>query len=388
MRIYFFRQANFAGGGRTHILQIDKNDIGQLTAENYYHLEMWPGEYHFSISLPREDFFGQVSPHITVSRQITLMPHPEDNTYVCQYTDGMGSSGISVERRSDFPEHLKDRTLAKSLTVRDTAQVTRLFEARYDGPAMYDRPHGEGTLSWKNGSIYQGTFEHGIPTRKARFFHTNGRIFMGPNHRGRPAGSGVLMTENGHILFAGGFVNEEPDGVGLRSGPEGPEFCIYDHGRDITKTFRQLAKEALDIEDAQQIKSRPDRVADITAEIQSQKTRLNELSTRHDPDMLRKAFAQNQKRIRTLEKTRKHLDKNREAEAQKFIEQLKESRYERELAKEKSFRKQHQAKIEKERRWCREESARGHNLCACAPLADDFQAWQECWEPLRKRYIE
>jgi hypothetical protein len=386
--VFFVRHANFAGGGRSHLLKIDDTIIGQLTDDNYYRFEMWPGQYLFSVTLPKEEFFGQISPPDNISRQLTLKHHPAGRAYICSYTDGLGSSGFTLERINQFPQCLKDRTPARSLTARETAQVTQLFKARYDGPAMMGRPHGQGTLYWPDGGMYKGTFLHGKPTRKARFIFPDGRIFMGPYTKGRPADTGLLISETGEILFAGDFVNEQPDGVGLRNGTQGPEFCIYDNGSDITKTFRQLAKEALDIEDPQEINAYLNRVEKIEVEIESEKKRFAELSSRHDPDKLRKALRKHQKRIKLLKKRKRGFELNMEADNKAFIERLRDTRFKRELAESKHFRKLHQAAIEKERQWCMDEFAQGRNLCGCAPFADDFDQWEECWEPLRPRFTD
>lgn len=385
--VFFVRHANFSGGGRTHILKIDDTVIGQLTDDNYYRLEMWPGQYQFSVKLPKEELFGQISLPDNVSRQITLKHHPEGHAYICSYTDGSGSSGFSMELINKIPQYLKNRTVDKRLTARETAQVTKLFKVRYDGPAINGRPHGQGTLSWPDGSKYKGTFIHGEPTRKARFIFPDGRIFMGPNTKGRPAKTGLLMNESGEILFAGDFANEQPDGVGLRNGAQGPEFCIYENGNDITKTFRQLAKEALDIEDPQEIKAFLNRVEHIEIEIVSLKKRFSELSSRHDPDMLRKALGKYQKKIKLMEKRKRSLKYNMEADNEAFIKRLQDTRFKRELEKSEHFRKLHQEKIEKERQWCMDEFTLDRNLCYCAPFAKDFDQWEECWEPLRPRFI-
>jgi hypothetical protein len=386
--VFFIRHANFSGGGRTHILKIDDTAIGQLTDENYYRLEMWPGQYQFSVTLPREEFFGQISQPDNVGRQLTLKNHPAGRAYICSYTDGLGSSGFALEPIDKFPQGLKSRTLAKRLTARDTAQVTQLFKARYDGPAINGRPHGQGTLSWHDGGMYKGIFLHGKPTRKARFIFPDGRIFMGPYTKGRPANTGLLISETGKILFAGDFVDEQPTGVGLRNGLHGPEFCIYDSGSDITKTFRQLAEEALDIEDPQEINDYLNRVEKIEVEMASQKKRFVELSSRHDPDMLQKALGEHQKKIKLLEKRKRGFESNMAADNKAFIEKLRDTRFKRELSKAKHFKKLHQAAIEKERQWCVDEFMQGRNLCSCAPFADDFHLWEECWDPLRPRFDE
>jgi hypothetical protein len=275
--ILFFRQSNYMGGGRIHILRLDDHDIGELTGDNYYRLELWPGEYRFTVFRPGDA--GAV--------------------FAYQYTDGMGNRGFKRRRLTASPDFLSGRSLGAHLAARDTAQVTSYLNARYDGPAIHRRPHGRGTLTWPDGAVYRGVFEHGTATGKAEFRFPDGRIFMGAYARGRPQSPGVLMDPDGRILFAGRFVDEKPHGVGLRTGKEGPEFCIYDHGRDATESFQQLAGEILD---KQQLET------------------------------------------------------------------------------------DHQAAIERERAWCLEEFALGRNLCGCAPLAPDFENWQECAAPVGERH--
>lgn len=388
MVIFFVRHANYSGGGRSHILKVDGKIIGPLTADNFYRLEMWPGKYHFSVFMPREEFFGQISAPAIVSRRITLKPHAGGNVYICRYTDGSGSSGFSLDPILSTPADLDKRTLADDLNIRETAQVTQFFGARYDGPAMYGNPHGEGTLRWSDGSIYKGAFEHGVATRKALFYFPNGQIYMGPNLKGRPDGSGILMGADGRILFAGMFVEEQPHGTGLRNGEAGPEFCIYDHGVDITKTFRRLAKERLDIEDRQHINAFFNRVERISDNISTLTRQLNDLMSRHDPDHLLPMAAQIRKKIEVLNREKGRTVLNMAAENNAFIAKLQDSRYKREIAMAKQLRKLHHAKIEKERQWCLGEFNLGRNLCACAPLADNFQQWQECRGAVRARYIE
>jgi hypothetical protein len=386
--IYFIRHANFSGGGRSHILKIDGRTIGPLTADNFYRLEMWPGQYHFSVFMPREEFFGQISVPANVSRQITLKPTAGSNVYICSYTDGLGSSGISLDPILTLPADLTKRTMADDLKARETAQVKHLFGARYDGPARYGRPHGKGRLSWSDGSVYKGTFEHGIATPKARFHFPNGHIFMGPNHQGRPGAAGILMGADGRILFAGRFVGEQPHGTGLRNGMAGPEFCTYNHGVDITKTFRRRAKAHLDIEERQQISAFVNGVGRISDEISMLTKRLTDLTSRHDPDQVVNAVTQIQKKIKALNKDNRRAALNLPAETKAFMAQLQDSRYQREIAMTRQLRKLHDAEIEKERQWCHGEFNQGHNLCICAPFAENFQQWQECRELLRTRYMK
>lgn len=244
--ILFYRQSNYMGGGRIHILRLDDHDIGELTGDNYYRLEVWPGEYRLTVFMPAEIFLGQTHPPMSVGSRVRFEPEDAGAVFAYQYTDGMGGRGFKRRRLAASPEFLSGRSPGAHLTVRDTAQVTSYLNARYDGPAIRGRPHGLGTLTWPDGAVYKGVFEHGIATGDAKFHFPDGPIFMGVYARGRPQSPGVLMSPDGRILFAGRFVDEKPHGVGLRTGKDGPEFCIFDHGRDATETFRQLAGQILD----------------------------------------------------------------------------------------------------------------------------------------------
>ena len=249
--ILFLRQSNYMGGGRIHILRLDDRDIGELTEDNYYRIDVWPGEYRLTVFMPTEIFFGQTHPPMSVGHRICFEPGDAGAVFVYQYTDGMGTRGFERRRLKTFPDFLSGRSLGAHLTARDTAQVSSYLNAQYDGPAIQGRPHGHGTLTWPDGAYFEGLFEHGLATGKAKFHYPDGRVFMGVYHKGRPQSPGVLMTAEGRILFAGRFVEETPHGVGLRTGEQGPEFCIFDHGRDATEFFQQLAGEILDKEQLQ-----------------------------------------------------------------------------------------------------------------------------------------
>jgi hypothetical protein len=244
--LLFLREANYMGAGRIHILRLDDRDIGELTGDNYYRLEVWPGEYRLAVFMPTEIFFGQTRPPMNVGDTVSFKPGDAGAVFVYQFTDGVGNRGFRRRRLTASDDFLSGRSLGAHLTARDTAQVKDYLNARYDGPAIHGRPHGRGTLAWPDGAVYSGIFEHGNPTGEARFHFPDGRVFMGVFHRGRPLSPGVLMAPDGRILFAGRFIDEKPHGVGLRAGKKGPEFCIFDHGRDATASFRELAGEIMD----------------------------------------------------------------------------------------------------------------------------------------------
>jgi hypothetical protein len=387
--IFFYRQSNYTGGGRIHLLKVDGREIGELTGDNYYRLEIWPGEYQFSVFLPSESFFGQTSPPMSISERVRFEPGDTGGVFAYQFTDGMGSRGFERRRLTHQPAFLSNRSLAASLSARDTAQVTMHLNTRYDGPSIDGLPHGKGTLTWPDGSVYQGVFEHGWPTNEARFMFTNGETFMGLFYKGRPKSPGVLMDPDGRILFAGNFVEEKPNGVGLRTGEDAPEFCVFDHGRDITKTFRQLAQEVLDAEDEAQIEAFSRRIDHLRAQIETANEHLFKLKTGNitEGDRVADRLADLENSIRDLELSRSRMERTAATDQKKFIEALHKTRWERELIKIGDLKEDHGAKVEEERIWCQEEFAIGRKPCGCAPLTSDYLDWQTCEAPVGQRVL-
>jgi hypothetical protein len=388
--ILFYRNANFAGGGRIHVLKLDDHEIGELTSDNYYRLEIWPGEYQFTVYLPPENFLGEINPPISISDRVRFGPADVGGVFAYQFTDGMGRRGFERRRLAGPLALIFKRSLSGSLSARDTAQVLTFLDARYDGPALNGQPHGKGTLTWPDGQVYQGVFEHGVPTNRARFFFTNGQIFMGLFSKGRPKSPGILMAPDGRILFAGQFIDEKPHGVGLRDGTETPEFCVYDHGQDTTKSFGQLAKEILDGEDQAQIEAFSQRIDHLTAQIEAAHERLFQLKTAqiiNQNETDKHEVARLDRNILAMERARARMERNAETDLKLFIDKLHTTRWERETNKFAELRKDHRARVEDERIWCEEEFALGRNLCGCAPLATDFKNWQECMAPVGKRSV-
>jgi len=388
LTILFYRKVTYAGGGRIHILKLDNHEIGEMTSDNYYRLEIWPGEYQITVYQPPENFLGQNNPSISISDWVRFGPTDVGGIFAYQFTDGMGRRGFKRWRLAEPLALLFNRSLAGSLSARDTAQVLTFLNARYDGPALNRLPHGVGTLTWPDGQVYQGVFEHGVPTNRARFFFTNGHIFRGLFSKGRPESPGVLMAPDGRILFAGQFIDEKPHGVGLRDGLESPEFCVYNHGQDTTKSFGQLAKEMTDEDDQAQIEAFPRRIGHLSAQIEAAHERLFRLKTSQTihQDKTDEQVVQLDQNILTMERARASMERTAESDLRHFTETLRTTRWERETNKFAELRKDHRAKIESERIWCEEEFALGRNLCGCAPLATDFKNWQECMAPVGKRY--
>lgn len=346
--LYFYRQWSYKGQGRPHIMKIDNRPVGELTADNCFRMELWPGEYHFAVFVPGETFFGQTHPPMSIGKRLLFKPQQVGKIFACQYSDGMNSHSFELKSWPESASVIKGRILEKELSARDTAQVKTMYDTRYDGPAMHGQAHGMGTLSWSDGGIYKGVFEYGEPTNEGKFIFPNGLIYMGPLYKGRPKGPGVLMTPDGRIVYTGKLKDEKPNGLGIRTGDQGPEYCTYANGLDTTKSIRQLAKEALEAEDRKRAEERSK--SEKIIEAAGAKTHGNTATPLVEAGSPRKIGP----------------------------ESIQVTPYARELAMRKKIRKEQQKKIAVERSWCENEFSQGRKWCICAPFDENAGRWKAC----------
>lgn len=366
--IYFYREANYSGAGRVHLLKIDGKEIGPIGAENYYRLELWPGEYHLSVYLPAEDFLGRITPATHISMQLDISPVRVPGTDMYIYRDGYGIDRVTSVDAFTISRLLSKRKRSASLCARDTAQVKFLHGARYDGPSFQGKAHGVGTLTWEDGNVFNGRFEYGSLTTEGKFSIPNGKIYMGPNSKGRPIGPGIWMTPSGQITYAGEFLNEVPHGTGVRSGVKGPQFCEYYHGEDITKTLRQIVIETIKEEDQREAEQIAKKLAWKDVVI------IEGIPSAEDQDRL----------ITDMDLDWPDFTKSKNmatpdpAEAMGPLVVEEQIPYLRILAKQKEVERDIQDRIETMQTWCQEEFLIGRRLCVCAPFAKNFDRWDSC----------
>jgi hypothetical protein len=435
--VYIYRNANFAGGGRIHLLQVDGRTLGPLTDSNYYHIYLWPGRYHINIHLPAEDFLGQSKPAINKSLRLMLPNRFAGNTFIYVYTDGERFRRLDGAT-ADVGAITGERSLAKYLEAEQTAQVTDFLDTRYDGPSLLGKPHGRGTLTWDDGCRYEGVFDYGQLTPEGKFYFADGRIYMGQLHKSRPKGRGILLSPEGRVMYAGFFVDEAPHGRGIRRGPYGPEYCNYEHGTDITKSIRQLADEAVEAEEkalealieeqeaAETAGSplalpdealRPNAPPEASAEAPSDTPPdTPEGVAKHEPDALEpeeskdvpsdvqgeteiitpatqapEAMAEQGGEAATSgteaapegetlagveEKTTP--DAPDEPDYRKQLEHMQLYRQWRIIVMRKAITAEHQADLDQEKAWCDDELADGRDWCICAPFDPDAGQWKSC----------
>lgn len=351
--VYIYRNANFAGGGRMHLLQIDGRTLGPLTDSNYYHIYLWPGRYHLNIHLPAEDFLGQSKPALNKSLGLVLPNRFAGNTFIYVYTDGQSFRRLDGTT-AGLDAFTGERSLAKYLEAEQTAQVTEFLDTRYDGPSLLGKPHGRGTLTWDDGCRYEGVFDYGQLTPEGKFYFADGRIYMGQLHKGRPKGRGILLSPEGRVMYAGFFVDEVPHGRGIRQGSHGPEYCNYAHGTDITKSILQLADEAFKAEEnTLEALIKEQEAAEAMAE-QGGGTAPAGAEAEAEPET------------------------PAEPDYHKQLEHMQLYRQWRIIVMRKAIAAEHQADLDQEKAWCDDELAHGRDWCICAPFDQDAGQWKAC----------
>jgi hypothetical protein len=378
--VFFFRESSYKGLGRIHELKIDDKPIGRLTADSYFRIELWPGDYQFSVHLPSEDFFGSHSPPENTTMRLSFGESASSGIFVYRYVDGEGIYHVEPVDDAVIARIEHTRVLSAHLSARDTAQVKFLHDARYDGPASFGKAHGYGALKWDDGSVLQGRFEYGETTEEGEFFTTDGKMYMGLKSKGRPIGPGVWMTLDRQILYAGAFQDELPHGTGTRSGIEGPEFCVYENGEDITKTIKQLAQEAVDEEDK---RTKEEETVDAESNDASEVDEIPVDSNQGDnasPNAEKSSVPPvgNQPMTAASIPDKNLTATTAEANDLPDATKYKPTRNERVLAKVKIIKRRIEKKLEEKRLWCQEEFALGRQLCECAPFAAEFKKWSGC----------
>lgn len=378
--VYFFRDSSYKGLGRIHELKIDDNLIGTLTSDNYFRIELWPGDYQFSIYLPAEIFFGSHSPPENTIMRLSFGKSGDFGVYVYKYIDGEGIHRVEPVDDDVIAEIENKRILSFSLSARDTAQVKFLHDARYDGPASSGKAHGHGTLTWEDGSILRGRFEYGETTEEGEFLTTKGQIYLGPKRKGRPIGPGVWMNFDRQILYAGPFKDELPHGIGIRSGNETPEFCVYENGEDITKTIFQLAEEAVEQEDRIAEEEKPREVAseeDISTKEITDAPGEEEDSAVITPKNTSPSTSNQPTTTFSIPIPKKPGDTGTPKNQPDITDPIP-TRDERVSNKYKIIKRRIEQQLEEKRLWCQEEFAMGRQLCTCAPFATQFDQWKGC----------
>ncbi|SMB83509.1 MORN repeat-containing protein [Desulfonispora thiosulfatigenes DSM 11270] len=80
----------------------------------------------------------------------------------------------------------------------------------YYGQVEKGLPHGEGTMFWSNGDMYEGVFKDGKREGKGKQQWFNGELYLGHWQNDMMQGEGALYDPNNNIIYSGQWVEDYP----------------------------------------------------------------------------------------------------------------------------------------------------------------------------------
>ena len=90
---------------------------------------------------------------------------------------------------------------------------------KYEGEFLNDKPHGKGTLYFKNGDRYVGDFINDNMEGKGIFYYKNGSRYEGDFHNNKKGGKGIIYNGNpisfGYTKYDGNWKNGIKEGRGI-----------------------------------------------------------------------------------------------------------------------------------------------------------------------------
>lgn len=229
-------------------LVVDHHIIDEISSEDYFVLELWPGQYEISLELIPGKFLGKHYYASAMERKTIKIKEGDVNLLGFRYPDP-NSRAPFHNFYTEWPYKsgaLNDKTLSRKVPYHETAQVTRAAGGSWEGPASGRLAHGVGTLSYSDGRRYTGLVKHGQLTPDGILTFPNGDTYKGEyGDSAKPRGQGVLSSPSGDILFSGNFLNGKPYGQGasLIDGKTG--FVEYNHWTQIDTSPDTLARRTL-----------------------------------------------------------------------------------------------------------------------------------------------
>ena len=97
---------------------------------------------------------------------------------------------------------------------------TKAPQPVYTGETENDLPHGRGTKTYPDGTVYEGVFHQGQRHGKGTWLHSSGIAYSGQWHQDRYHGRGIL-TIPGLYTYDGQWKEGSKDGFGIQSWNDG-----------------------------------------------------------------------------------------------------------------------------------------------------------------------
>lgn len=215
--------------------------VGELTNENYYVFEVWPGKYTLRKQLPHFKFFGMSAGGHEAARAKINVPEPN---LVLAFSFNSGS-GTRYTLWKDRAAEFSGRKMAGYYSANETSFAFKFNGGTWEGPSKGIYQHGVGVARLNDGSVYRGRMENGKMTADGRLEYPNGTFYMGEYGYGNePSGMGLLADKDENIIYSGKFSSGKPSGGGATIKDGQVTFIKYDYnGNKLESNPEKVAEQ-------------------------------------------------------------------------------------------------------------------------------------------------
>lgn len=125
-----------------------------------------------------------------------------------------GESKIDSSSRNSRSPHIKTKAPSekKSLAEDQTPRQVKMLLSKgkeYFGYVVGKDMHGQGTLTYADGTVYEGNFEHNKRHGRGRIRYASGEEYRGEWFRGFMTGKGTYNFQDGSVYEVNRFGQSE-----------------------------------------------------------------------------------------------------------------------------------------------------------------------------------
>ncbi len=189
------------GSMRTWGISLNGQEIGEITSNDFYKLELWPGTHQIDAYIKTEKVLGILMDGKPVaSRSLNL--DTSGQTYALGFDTDGSSTFVNL---ASVPNLLENRRLAGFVPAGARINWYKVYGGNWEGPVFMGKANGEGRITWKNGAFYTGLVNRGSLTPQGILTYPNGDFYQGRYNGFKPYGVGTITAKNGDVLYAGYF---------------------------------------------------------------------------------------------------------------------------------------------------------------------------------------
>jgi len=144
---------------------------------------------------------------------------PDGTVYNGHYSNGKEDGFGSLIR----PDGVKYRGEFRN-GMKEGHGIMLWHNRTYDGEWSKNQPHGQGCVTWSNGTVYTGQFEEGSYNGMGVYVWPSGKKFVGRWEKGIKNGHGVHTWPSGQS-YDGNYTDGARDGYGHMTWPDGSMYC-------------------------------------------------------------------------------------------------------------------------------------------------------------------